>query len=201
MADLADDAIRRLAEARAGSGEALGEALEQCRQYLLLIAGKELDPELHAKGGASDLVQQTFLEAQCDFAQFHGTSEAELRAWLRQLLLHNVSNFTRRYRGTRKRAVHREVGIPADDSVSPGLELTATNQTPSSAAIDREQSKALQRALERLPDDYRQVIVYRYLEGRSFEEIGRLMNRSDDAASKLWSRAMRQLRKEWEGSP
>ena len=60
---------RRLAEARAGSQEALGKLLESFRAYLLLIAQCELDAELRAKGGASDLVQQTFLEGQRDFAQ------------------------------------------------------------------------------------------------------------------------------------
>ena len=59
----------------------------------------------------------------------------------------------------------------------------------------------LERALERLPEDYRQVIVLRYREGRSFDEIGKQMNRSADAAGKLWSRAMERLREECEGAP
>ena len=57
-----------LAAARAGSREALGRVLESCRGYLLLIAQQELDPALQARGGASDLVQQTFLEAQADLS-------------------------------------------------------------------------------------------------------------------------------------
>ena len=99
------NAAQWLPAARQGSREALGQALQACRNYLLLVASKELDPELQAKGGASDLVQQTFLEAQCDFARFQGSSEDELLAWLRRLLLHNLGDFTRRYRDTSKRAV------------------------------------------------------------------------------------------------
>jgi RNA polymerase sigma-70 factor (ECF subfamily) len=64
----------------------------------------------------------------------------------------------------------------------------------------REQAQVLWRALERLPEDYRQVILFRFQEDRSFEEIGGLMNRSPDAARKLWSRAMERLRHEWEGT-
>src|SRR5205809_5640398 len=79
------DARQLLAEARAGSGESLGWALESCRGYLLAIADGELPPELRAKGSASDLVQQTFLEAQRDLPHFHGESEDEWRAWLRRL--------------------------------------------------------------------------------------------------------------------
>ena len=56
-----DDGL--LVAARRGSREALGNALEACRRYLLAIASRELDPDLRGKGGASDLVQETFLEA------------------------------------------------------------------------------------------------------------------------------------------
>jgi RNA polymerase sigma-70 factor (ECF subfamily) len=103
MSRPSQDAARWLAAARAGSKEALGEALEACRGYLLLVANRELDPDIQAKGGASDLVQETFLEAQRDFARFAGDSKEELLAWLRRMLVHNLLNFTRRYRATGKR--------------------------------------------------------------------------------------------------
>src|SRR5262245_17294596 len=107
------DAAGLLAAARGGSREALGEALEACRAYLLHVAQRELAPALQAKGGASDLVQETFLDAQRDFHRFHGGSEEELLAWLRQVLRHKLANFTRHYRGTDKRAVAREVALQA----------------------------------------------------------------------------------------
>src|SRR4051812_46159075 len=67
-----DRNIVSIRRARAGSHEALGQLLDGCRGYLLRIARDELDPRLQAKGGASDLVQETFLEAQRDFAAFTG---------------------------------------------------------------------------------------------------------------------------------
>src|SRR5262245_9812433 len=82
MADVVQDASLLLATAWSGLGEALGQALETCLNYLLLIAGKQLDPELHAKGSASDPVQKTFLEAQRDFTRFQGTSQLGLLVWL-----------------------------------------------------------------------------------------------------------------------
>src|SRR5262249_59741442 len=103
MAEPLEDGAAWLPAARAGSRAALGQALESFRDYLLLIAERELAPDLRAKGGASDLVQETFLEAQRDFADFRGDTEAEFRAWLRRLLLHNVANFARHYRDTAKR--------------------------------------------------------------------------------------------------
>ncbi len=202
MAERAEDAGRHLTAARAGSREALGEALESCRRYLLQVAQRELDPELQAKGGASDLVQETFLEAQRDFVRFEGTSDGELRAWLRRLLLNQLGHFTRRYRDTHKREVAREIRLEAAGSASgPVPELAGSSSTPSGKAMAHEEEQALQDALVRLPEDYRQVITLRLQEERSFEEIGRLLNRSAEAARKLWVRAMQRLREECEGPP
>ncbi len=198
----AADAGRHLAAARAGSQEALGEALEACRRYLLLVAQRELDPELQAKGGASDLVQEAFLEAQREFVRFQGTSDAELRAWLRRLLLHQLGHFARRYRDTGKREVAREIRLQDGNSESqPALELAGSSATPSGQAMAHEEEQALHDALARLPEDYRHVITLRFGEERSFEEIGRLLNRSAEAARKLWVRAMHRLREEWKGPP
>ncbi len=200
MADRANDGGHGLlAAARGGSREALGNALEACRRYLLAIASRELDPDLNAKGGASDLVQETFLEAQRDFARFQGSSPDELRAWLRQVLLHNVGAFTRRFRTTSKRAVGLEVAIGADGSaIGPEEPKAASNLSPSRIAIEHEQALRLRRAVDRLPDDYRRVVFLRFEEGRSFEEIGQLIDCSPDAARKVWARAMERLRREWE---
>ncbi len=201
MAEPARDAAQWLPAARSGSRKALGEALEACRAYLLVVAQRELDPQLRAKAGASDLVQQTFLEAQRDFPQFHGESEVELLAWLRQVLLNNLSTFTRSYRATEKRRVDREVALDAN---GPGREqgkaipVRDNVLTPSGELMEGEQARALDQALARLPEDYRRVIALRHEEQRSFEEIARLMGRSPNAARKLWARAVERLQFEME---
>jgi RNA polymerase sigma-70 factor (ECF subfamily) len=196
MAEPVPETSRWLAEARAGSVEALGHALNGCRRYLLLVASQHIDVDLQAKGGASDLVQATFLEAQLDFARFQGTSEQELIAWLRRILVNNAGNFARHFRATEKRAVSREISLPPDGSTTDAL--VAPLPSPSGVMMAHEQITVLHRALGRLPDDYRRVIILRYLDGCSFDEVGRLMNRSPEATRKLWSRAMERLRVEWE---
>jgi RNA polymerase sigma-70 factor (ECF subfamily) len=113
MAELVQEAGLWLSAARAGSREALGRALEACRRYLLHIAQQEVTPALQVKGSASDLVQETFLEAHRAFEHFHGGSEAELRAWLRRLLLHHAAKLGRRYRSTQKRRLSRETALEA----------------------------------------------------------------------------------------
>jgi len=198
----AGQAAQWLPAARAGSPEALGQALEACRDYLLRIAQRELGPDLQAKGGASDLVQVTVLDALRDFAQFHGNTEAELLQWLRRLLLNNVADFTRQYRDTAKRQIGQEVRLEGDDSSAKrGGGLAAAWPSPSGEAMAHEQAESIRRAVERLPDDYRRVIVLRYQDERSFEEIGALLGLTANAARKLLLRAVERVQRELEAPP
>jgi RNA polymerase sigma-70 factor (ECF subfamily) len=190
------DAARLLTAARAGSSDALGDALEACRAYLLVVAERELHPAVRAKGGASDLVQQTFLEAQRDFAGFGGESKQELLAWLRQVLLNNLANFTRGHLQTKKRQADREVSLGAGDPRARESRLRNPGPTASRLAMAGEDAVALKAALGLLPEDYRRVLAMRYDEGRSFEEIGRLLGRSSNAVRKLWARAVERLQRE-----
>lgn len=195
------DAECWLQAAQAGSKDALAQMLEAYRGYLLLIATQELDPALRAKGGASDLVQDTILDAMKDFAHFQG-GERELLSWLRQLLRNNLVTFANRYKCTGKRKLEAEIPLEAGTSSSPGSArpLLGPDPTPSDIAVKKEQEEAVNRALQRLPDVYRQVILLRYREELSFEEISQRMSRSANAVEKLWLRAIERLRHEMEQS-
>jgi RNA polymerase sigma-70 factor (ECF subfamily) len=59
--------------------------------------------------------------------------------------------------------------------------------------IAGEQGEAIQRTLDRLPEEYRLVIVWHDRDGLPFGEIGRRLDRSADAARRLWSRAIGRL--------
>lgn len=185
-----------LPSARAGSPADLGRALDQFRDYLLAIAGRQLDPVLQAKGGASDIVQETFLEAQRDFAQFDGTTGSELRAWLVRLLMNNLANFARHFKQTEKREVRREVALPGDTPSGVTGGVAADTPTPSVEVIADERAEAVRLAVERLPEDYRQVIILRNREDRPFSEIAERMGRSENAVRKLWFRAVELLQHE-----
>jgi RNA polymerase sigma-70 factor (ECF subfamily) len=202
MGDSAQGQEPLLSLVRAGSREALGQLLDGYRDYLLLIAQRELDPDLKAKGGASDLVQETFLEAQRDFAQFHGETEGELLAWLRQLLLNNVANHTRHFRDAAKRDVNRELSLEGDrSSFNPAAGVADSAPSPSDVAVQHEQAEAVECALARLPDDYREVLHLRYREELPFEEVARRLGRSVNAARKLWARALERFQEEMRTPP
>jgi RNA polymerase sigma-70 factor (ECF subfamily) len=190
-----------LALARGGDEKALGRLLETFRPYLLAIANRELGAELRGKGGASDLVQETFAEAVRGLGDFRGQSEGELVAWLRQVLLHNVANFSRQFNVAAKRQVAREVSL--DNSSRRELKngLASALPSPSDRALRDEDVRRLRAALERLPSPYREVIVWRNLERLAFAEIGRRLGRTEKAAQKLWSRAIRALQQSLEMAP
>ena len=195
-------AAQWLPAARAGSPEALGQALEACRDYLLRIAQRELGPDLQAKGGASDLVQVTVLDAIRDFAHFHGNTDTELLQWLRRLLRNNLADFTRQYRDTAKRQIGQEVRLEGgDSSAERGGGLAAAWPSPSGEAMANEQAEAIRRAVERLPDDYRRVLVLRYQDERSFDEIGDLLGLTANAARKLLLRAVERVQRDLEAPP
>lgn len=186
-----------LTAARGGSLEALGKVLDACRGYLLGIAERRLGAELRSKGGASDLVQQTFLDAHCQFERFQGESERELLAWLRQILLHNLAHFQRRYRGTGKRDLSREAPLAGEaSSTDGGRDLVLQTPSPSERMVAREEAEVVQTALERLPAEYRQVLALRHHEQLTFEEIGRRLGRSTSGARSLWLRAVECLNEE-----
>jgi RNA polymerase sigma-70 factor (ECF subfamily) len=186
-----------LAAARAGSSDALGRVLDDFRPYLLSVAGQALDADLQAKAGASDLVQESLLEAQRDFTCFAGQKRDQLQTWLVRILLRNVQNFRRQYRDTGKRDVGREVPLPVRGaSALPGDCLAGNDSSPSGHAARGEKEDRLRRALARLPGHYRDVIAWRHRDGDSFVAIGARLGRTAEAARVLWGRALLRLKDE-----
>jgi RNA polymerase sigma-70 factor, ECF subfamily len=183
-----------LLAAHGGSPDALGRLLQPWREYLLGLAEAEIGSDLRAKGGASDLVQDTFLEAQEAFPHFEGKSPAELRAWLRLILIHNLANFWKHYHQRDKRQVAREVPL---DGGRPGAELReeleARRPSPEDEAIRDERVSRLRAAVERLPAEYRQVVYLHGWEKLSFDAVGEQLGCSAEAARKRWARALLHL--------
>jgi RNA polymerase sigma-70 factor, ECF subfamily len=197
MSDDSPDPEKLLHRARAGDEAALGQLLELYRNYLKLLARLQIGRRLRSKADASDLVQEAFLEAHRDFGQFRGATEPEFAAWLRQVLATNLANLVRRY-GTRGRDLHLERRLVAEldqSSAALGQGLAALHSSPSLQAVRREEGVLLADALAQLPEDYREVLVFRHFEGLSFPEVARRMGRSLDSVKNVWARALARLRR------
>jgi RNA polymerase sigma-70 factor (ECF subfamily) len=184
-----------LAQARVGDTAALGQLFELYRNYLRLIARPMIDHALKLKLDASDLVQETFLKAHRQFADFAGRSEPELMAWLRRILVRTLADQARYHRSP-GRNVRRQVSLEAILEQAGGAAqdaLADSLPSPSSLAVRRERTVLLADALEKLPADYREVFVLRNIEHVSFDEIATRMGRSAGATRVLWTRAMQRL--------
>ena len=190
-----------LDQALAGNDTALGMLLESYSSYLNLLARVQIGRRLQGKVDAVDLVQDTFLEAHRQFANFRGRSEPELTAWLRRILAGQLALLVRQFLGTKARDVRleQELGHELDQS-SGALEngLAGSISTPSHKASRREQSVLLAEALDRLPASYREVIVLRHLEGLNVATVDKRMMRSEDSVQKLWVRGLAALRQAME---
>ncbi len=194
---MSSDRAKLLLQARQGADTARGELLENYRVYLDLLARVEIGRRLQTKVDASDVVQETFLEAHRNFAQFRGGSEAEFVAWLRGILAARIANVVRHYVGTQGRDIRREQALEINlDHSSRALDrgLISLHSSPSQQAVRHEQGVFLAQALARLPEDYREVVVLRHLEELSFPEVALRMERSLDSVQKLWVRALARLR-------
>lgn len=184
-----------LNRARGGDEAARDELFEKCRSYVGLVARTQVESWMRAKVDASDLVQQTLLEAHRGFARFQGQTEAEWLAWLRQILSHNTVDFIRRYR-TDKRRIGREVPLnsPGNGAISSLFrDPPDDGETPSRILAEQEQEIELANAITQLSEDHREVIVLRNLQRLPFDEVARRMQRSRPAVQMLWMRAVRRL--------
>jgi RNA polymerase sigma-70 factor, ECF subfamily len=189
---------RLLLQARAGEPLALGKLLELYRSYLSLLARLQIGRRLQGKVDAADLVQDTFLGAHQGWGRFRGTTEGELLSWLRRILAARTADLMRHYLGSQRRDVRLERELAAElEQSSQDLDggLLAKEDSPSKQVARREQGVILADALALLPEDYREVLILRHLEGLTFPEVAQRLGRTLDAVKKVWTRALVRLRR------
>lgn len=181
--------------ARRGSEDGLGQLLERYRNYLRFLVRLQLHGALRTKVDPSDLAQETVVDAFRDFGGFRGTTEAELVAWLRRILAHNLADQVRRHTAEKRRLDRQqslEAMLERSSNAFAGA-LAGDVSTPSARASRREQAVLLADALERLPARYRDVIVLRHFEHLRFNEIAARTGGSSGAARMAWARAIEKL--------
>lgn len=185
-----------IAKAREGDSESLGRLMELYRNYLRVLASTQIGKGLLLRLDPSDLVQETFLEAHRDFRQFRGTTERQLVAWLRRVLVRNLVDQARRH-GAQGREWRRQESLQVlleQSNLEVHKALAAGISSPSARVVRRESAVVLADTLAVLPDDLREVIVLRNLMHLKFDEVAVRMGRSPGAARVLWTRALEKLR-------
>jgi len=170
--------------------------LNQYRGYLRALAQIELGRRLQSKVDASDIVQQSLLEAHQDLGALKGKTEAELVAWLRTILTRNLLNTARDFTA-QKRDVRRDRSLAQqiDDSSVRLDKFLASDQTSPSQRVSRnEQAERLAAALAALPEDQRAAIILKHFHDCSIAEIAEQLDRSTLAVGGLLKRGLKKLR-------
>ncbi len=182
----------RIDAARRGDRDAVDELFQGLRTYLHRRAEQQLDAHLSVKVSPSDIVQETFLRAFEGLAGFNGTTRGELIAWVQGILRHRVQNANRSYRGTDKRDLAREQperstgGWIVDGAPAP-------TETPSRVLMAHEELQRLEGALRSLPPRQELAIRLRNELHLSFDEVAKALDCTQEAAQKLWARAVKRL--------
>jgi RNA polymerase sigma-70 factor (ECF subfamily) len=171
-------------------------AVERFRTYLLLLARIELGKNSGPKLDASDLVQQTLLEAHRQRDRFRGRTPAEMAGWLRRMLACNLADAWRQLKRG-KRDVARERALEAElDASSARLEgwLAAEGLSPSQQAVHNEQLLRLADALAALPEAQREAVVLHYWQNLPLAEVAVRMRRTPASIAGLLQRGLKALR-------
>jgi RNA polymerase sigma-70 factor (ECF subfamily) len=130
------------------------------------------------------------LIATREFEKFRGESERELRAWLLKILSNQVVDGLRRYLGSEKRRLHRETR-----GESTLRRLPKQAETASQEAALREDAVKLMDAIALLPDEFRDIVQARYLEGLTFPEIAARLSIPVTTCRRRWLEAIDWVRR------
>jgi RNA polymerase sigma-70 factor (subfamily 1) len=208
------EAVRKGEEALEEAEDALEEALNRlwgvARPWLQWQARNTVGGPIRRKVDESDLVQMTLVQAAGRFRKFHGKTSGEFWEWLRKIF-QNEYNDIRDAFSTHKRDIHREQPLNAghSDSSSGIYPLVGPDPPPVERIMRREEVSALLEQVDRLSSRQRQVVILRIWHNLQFKDIGRIIcepgervQDPEDAASKLYARAvekLKELRAESEG--
>jgi RNA polymerase sigma-70 factor (ECF subfamily) len=171
--------------------------LERCRPLLRLqVRRLQLDERLRRRFDSSDLIQEALTRAVSRKDQFRGESDGEAIRWLQTILRTVVLNKVDEA-GAKVRDYHRE--LPLDDLLNDSSArvesfLAGSSPTPAEQVQRTELLLRLAEAIERLPEDQRDVVNLRDLHGYRIDEISTLMGRTEKSVAGLLHRARIALR-------
>lgn len=186
-----------IAKAQAGDQAALGQLLLQHYEMLQRMIEPRIPAQVQRLLSVEDVLQQTFSSAFRHFDQFVPVGEGALGAWLRAIAERRLQDCVRELRRKKRGGDFQQVGREggASDSAVELIQLVSAGISPPSRIVSREEAvRALHVALAELPDDYRQVLQLRFLDGKTIEETAEAMGRTPDSIRAIANRAKKKLR-------
>jgi RNA polymerase sigma-70 factor (ECF subfamily) len=195
MADGEPDSAeaRLLRLACSGDRLALDGLYDRHRAALLAMVEVRMDRRLRARVDPSDVVQEAHLEAVRRLSDFAKRRPMPFALWVRKLAYERLLNLRRDHMAAARRSVLRELPLPEHSSLLLAGQLPVAGPGPGEQLDRAERASRVRQALARLPEDDREVLLLRYFDNLSNQQIAQLLCVSPGAVSKRHGRAILRL--------
>jgi RNA polymerase sigma-70 factor (ECF subfamily) len=155
-----------------------------------------MNKELRSKLESMDIVQDTLIHALGGLDGFTYKNEGDFVRWLSKIAENELRGNLRKLHAD-KRDIRRDVRLDENRSTTEegyaGMPTPVDATTPSVIMSKRDELARLEKAIDELKPEYRQVIILTKIDGLSYNEMGKRFGKSDEAVRKLVSRAMAEL--------
>ncbi len=191
-----NDLLSRVAK---GDQNALAELFSQHRDRLWRMVTFRMDPRLHGRVDADDVLQEAWLSAVQRIDHFLIDASRSIFVWFRLITCQTLVDIHRRHLNTQKRSAGNEFSIDrgwssSSTSSSLSFHLLDNLTTPSEAALKEEMSQKLNEALAAMKDIDREVLALRHFEQLTNREAAQVLGISEQAASDRYIRALARLK-------
>jgi RNA polymerase sigma-70 factor (ECF subfamily) len=196
MEEKPDETKNLIERTKNGDASAFEELFKRHRGRLQKAIALRMDRRVAARMDASDVLQETYMEAFRRFPDYLNHEVMPFYLWLHWIAREKVIGLHRRHLGAEKRTVRHEVPLmPVDSSAEFASGLIGRLPSPSQELAKAELAERLRLALGQLDDDERDLILWRHFEQLSAHDMALLLSITDAAANKRYIRALERLRK------
>lgn len=182
-----------------GDEDALAQLFSQHHDRLWRMVNFRMDPRLHGRVDADDVLQEAWLSVVQRIDHFLADASRSIFVWFRLITSQTLIDIHRRHLGTQKRNAAMEFSInrgwsSESTSFSLSFHLLGHLTSPTQAALREELSQQLKTALSSMQDIDREVLALRHFEQLSNRETAQILGISDQAASDRYMRALGRLK-------
>jgi RNA polymerase sigma-70 factor (ECF subfamily) len=199
---IADKTRELVALAKDGNESAISRLWTVYGARVHWIIRLRMGKELRSKLESTDLTQDALLSALGDLDNFTYKNEGDFLRWLSTIAENRLRDNLDKLHAD-KRDIRKEIqlGKPGAHTVSKSAVSLAPIEatTPSVIMSRKEELEKLEKAIDKLKPDYKQVIVLAKIEGFSYKEIADKLDKTSEAVRKLISRAMAALTTVFDG--
>lgn len=185
------DTDRLLRAYSQGNQSAMADLLNRYRPYMRGIIEGQIDERMRGRLDTSDLIQEAQIEVARRLDDFVQRRPMPFRNWLHRTVRQRMAIAWRRHRQAKRRSLDREVSLDQQNSDVLGKARPA--ESPSHFVENQELTESVRKAMAKLADIDREIILFRNFDFLSNSEAAKSLGITEQAANKRYSRALQRL--------